>query len=295
MSRRGLVLFVALCIIWGLPYLLIKVAVREVDPGTLVFLRTAPVAVVMVPWVVATRGVAALRTKAGWVAAYALVEFGVPWLLMTKAEQHLSSSLTALLVASVPMVAAFLYRFTHIHEPLGATRLVGLLLGAGGVALLVGLSLGGSNTIGIVQMSGVILGYSIGPLIIATKLSELPGTGVVAASVALVALLYAPFGLTHLPSHVSAETVAAIAVLALVCTAAAFLVFFALIVEVGPARSTVVTYVNPAVAVLLGIVLLGEHVTPAMLLGFPLIIIGSWLATQRSTPADGEPVAAIDP
>ena len=108
MSRRGLVLFVALCIIWGLPYLLIKVAVREVDPGTLVFLRTAPVAVVMVPWVVATRGVAALRTKAGWVAAYALVEFGVPWLLMTKAEQHLSSSLTALLVASVPMVAAFL-------------------------------------------------------------------------------------------------------------------------------------------------------------------------------------------
>ena len=295
MSRRGLVLFVALCIIWGLPYLLIKVAVREVDPGTLVFLRTAPVAVVMVPWVVATRGVAALRTKAGWVAAYALVEFGVPWLLMTKAEQHLSSSLTALLVASVPMVAAFLYRFTHIHEPLGATRLVGLLLGAGGVALLVGLSLGGSNTIGIVQMSGVILGYSIGPLIIATKLSELPGTAVVAASVALVALLYAPFGLTHLPSHVSAETVAAIAVLALVCTAAAFLVFFALIVEVGPARSTVVTYVNPAVAVLLGIVLLGEHVTPAMLLGFPLIIIGSWLATQRSTPADGEPVAAIDP
>ena len=295
MSRRGLVLFVALCIIWGLPYLLIKVAVREVDPGTLVFLRTAPVAVVMVPWVVATRGVAALRTKAGWVAAYALVEFGVPWLLMTKAEQHLSSSLTALLVASVPMVAAFLYRFTHIHEPLGATRLVGLLLGAGGVALLVGLSLGGSNTIGIVQMSGVILGYSIGPLIIATKLSELPGTAVVAASVALVALLYAPFGLTHLPSHVSAETVAAIAVLALVCTAAAFLVFFALIVEVGPARSTVVTYVNPAVAVLLGIVLLGEHVTPAMLLGFPLIILGSWLATQRSTPADGEPVAAIDP
>ena len=295
MSRRGLVLFVALCIIWGLPYLLIKVAVREVDPGTLVFLRTAPVAVVMVPWVVATRGVAALRTKAGWVAAYALVEFGVPWLLMTKAEQHLSSSLTALLVASVPMVAAFLYRFTHIHEPLGATRLVGLLLGAGGVALLVGLSIGGSNTIGIVQMSGVILGYSIGPLIIATKLSELPGTAVVAASVALVALLYAPFGLTHLPSHVSAETVAAIAVLALVCTAAAFLVFFALIVEVGPARSTVVTYVNPAVAVLLGIVLLGEHVTPAMLLGFPLIILGSWLATQRSTPADGEPVAAIDP
>ena len=295
MSRRGLVLFVALCIIWGLPYLLIKVAVREVDPGTLVFLRTAPVAVVMVPWVVATRGMAALRTKAGWVAAYALVEFGVPWLLMTKAEQHLSSSLTALLVASVPMVAAFLYRFTHIHEPLGATRLVGLLLGAGGVALLVGLSIGGSNTIGIVQMSGVILGYSIGPLIIATKLSELPGTAVVAASVALVALLYAPFGLTHLPSHVSAETVAAIAVLALVCTAAAFLVFFALIVEVGPARSTVVTYVNPAVAVLLGIVLLGEHVTPAMLLGFPLIILGSWLATQRSTPADGEPVAAIDP
>lgn len=295
MSRRGWILFIALCLIWGLPYLLIKVAVRDIQPGTLVFLRTAPVAVVLVPWALVTKRVRPLRGVMGWVVLYALVEFGGPWLLMTNAERHLTSSLTALLVASVPMVAAVLYRFTHLHEPLGVTRLLGLLLGAGGVALLVGLSLGGSNTVGILEMSGVVLGYSLGPLLIATKLADMPGTGVVAVSVATVAVLYAPFGVTHLPHHVGAETVGAVIVLALVCTAAAFMIFFALIVEVGPTRSTVVTYVNPAVAVVLGIAFLGERLTPAMLLGFPCIIIGSILATRSSGPDDAEPAAVIDP
>lgn len=295
MSRKGWILFIALCLIWGLPYLLIKVALREIDPGTLVFLRTAPVAIILVPWVIVTRASVSLRGHLGWAAAYALVEFGMPWLLMTRAEQHLSSSLTALIVASVPMVAVLFSRFTHLHEPLGLSRLLGLLLGAAGVVLLVGLSFGGSNSLGLFEMSGVVVGYALGPLIIATKLADTSGTAVVAFSVSLVALFYMPFGLSHLPSHVSAEVLGAVIVLALVCTAMAFLVFFSLIVEVGPARSTVVTFVNPAVAVVLGVVFLGEHLTSGMLLSFPLIILGSVFATQRHAPNGAGSATAIEP
>ena len=291
MSKRGWNLFIALCIIWGLPYLLIKVAIRQVDPATLVFLRTAPVALLLIPWCAATDRLRPLRGTLWWIATYAAVEFGIPWLLMGRAEERLTSSMTALMVAAVPIVAAILFRITHPEERLGARRITGLAVGALGVGLVVGLSIGGSSTIGVLEMCVVVLGYALGPLIISTRLAGLPGPGVVAVSVAMVSVAYLPYGVSHLPKSPTVETVLAIAVLAFVCTAGGFLALIALTREVGPARATVVTYVNPAVAIGLGILILGDPLTLGMVLGLPTIIVGSILATSARTPRSSEPRA----
>jgi drug/metabolite transporter (DMT)-like permease len=289
MSRRGVLLFLALSTIWGLPYLMIRVAVREVEPGTLVFLRTAPAALLLVP--LAWRAGAFRPLKGRWlvVIVYTVVEFGVTWLLMSSAEQHLTSSVTGMLVATVPLLAAVIARFTHRDERFGPGRLAGLALGALGVGLLVGFDVEGSTWVWVAAMGVVVVGYAVGPVIISLRLQGVPGMGVVAASVAFVALAYAPYGVTHLPDRLSWSVVGAIAVLALFCTAAAFLIFFELIHEVGPSRTVVVTYLNTAVAVILGIVVLSEPLTKGILLGFPLIILGSILATRDPARASEGP------
>jgi drug/metabolite transporter (DMT)-like permease len=285
MTRRGWLLFLGLSVMWGMTYLLIKVALRDLDPATLVFLRCTLAALILLPWAALTGRLSSLRGHLWWIAAFALCECGIPWLLMCTAEQHISSSLTALLVAGVPMLGAIIFQVTHPHERLGRARWMGLLIGTLGVGLLVGLSVNGTTATALAMMVLVVLGYTIGPIIIATKLAHLQGGGVVAVSVALLALLYAPWGTTHLPDHLGAASAWAVVTLAVVCTAVSFLAFFALVVEVGAPRATVVTYVNPAVAVAAGTIFLSETLTPAMLLGFPLVIVGSVLATGRGAPS----------
>ena len=293
MSRRGWLLFCALCVIWGIPYLLIRVAVRELTPATLVFARTAPVALMLLPIAARRRELRALLERWRWVLAYTIAEISVPWLLLAHAEQRLPSSLTGLLIAATPLIGAVLYRLTGTAENLTRRRLAGLALGFAGVAVLVGFGTGGGHPRAALEVLVVALCYAIGPLVVSRRLSDLPGLGVVAASLAITAVIYAPFGLSELPASVSFETVAAVAALALLCTALAFVLFFALIVEVGPARATVVTYVNPLVAVLLGVVFLGESFTPGMAVGLPLILGGSVLATSRS-PGHGLDASARD-
>jgi drug/metabolite transporter (DMT)-like permease len=294
MSRRGAALFLTLSLIWGLPYLLIRVAVREVDPATLVFLRTAPAAIILIPLAVRSGALRGLRGKWHWLALYSVVEFGVPWLLMSNAEQHLTSSLTGMLVATVPLIAAVAARFTHPDEQFGASRVTGLLLGALGVALLVGFDVAGSNWVWILAMLVVAVGYTFGPIIISLRLQGTQGIAVVASSIALVALLYTPYGATHLPAHLSAT--AAWAIVGLVgITAVGFLVFFELIKEIGPSRTVVVTYLNTAVAVVLGVVALNEPLTTGLLVGFPLIIAGSVLATRRPAAAEVSEVSPTPP
>jgi len=296
MSKRGWLLFGAMCVIWGIPYLLIRVAVREIDPPTLVFARTAPAALLLVPLALRRRQLRPLLPKAGWIVVYSVVELAIPWLLLSRAEQHVPSSVAGLLIASVPLISALLYRVSGGAERLGGRRMAGLVIGFGGVASVVGIDLARTNWTAVAMIGVCAVGYSLGALIISRRLSTLPGLGVVAASVALTAVGYAPVALTHLPSHLSGEVIAAVAGLTFVCTALAFLVFFQLIVEVGPVRSTVVTYVNPAVAVVLGVTLLSEPLTLGMLVGFPLIVIGSVLATGRSSGAAPlTPPLAVEP
>jgi drug/metabolite transporter (DMT)-like permease len=300
LSRKGWLLFAALCIIWGIPYLLIRVAVREVSPPTLVFLRTVPAALLLLPLAIRRGQIGPLLRHWHWVLAYTVAELAVPWLLLSRAEQHLSSSLSGLLIAAVPLLSAVLYRFSSIHEPLGTRRLFGLFVGFAGVAALVGLDVGNVDMAAVAEMGVVVVGYTLGPFIISRRLADLPALGVISASLVITAAGYAPVALTHLPAHISWDVGASVAGLALVCTALAFVLFFELIREVGPARSTVITYVNPAVAIVLGVSVLGEPFTVGMAVGFPLVLAGMVLATSPSPkrladpPTPGQPLETAD-
>lgn len=290
MSRRGWLLFVAMCVIWGIPYLLIKVAIGELAPSTLVLARTALATLLLLPIALARGHVRPLLPRWLPLLAFALVEICAPWLLLGFAEQHISSSLTGLLVAAVPLVGAVLARFAGDQEPLGARRTVGLLAGFAGVAALVGFEVGATDVRAVLAVGVVAVCYALGPVILSRSLSDLPGLAVIAVSLGVAALLYVPAGIAQAPHHwPSAKVVAAVLVLAVVCTAVAFLVFFQLIAEVGPARSTVITYVNPAVAVLLGVLVLDESFTVATAVGFVLILGGSVLATSRARAAAPRP------
>ena len=285
-SRRGWALFIAMCLIWGIPYLLIKVAVSDISPVTLVFFRTVIGALILVPNALARGNLAPALPHWRWIALYTAVEVALPWFLVSDAELRLSSSLTALLIAATPFVGVVLGRLTGSDDRFDVRRLFGLVVGFVGVAVLVGLNvsvrdLGAAGEIGLVAIC-----YAIGPLIISRKLTDVPPIGVVAMSLVLPAIVYAPLGLTHLPAAMPPpQVLLALGLLGVVCTALAFLLFFALIAEVGPVRATVITYVNPAVALALGVALLGEPLTIGAGVGFALILAGLFLATRRAKRA----------
>jgi drug/metabolite transporter (DMT)-like permease len=275
-----------MAVIWGIPYLLIRVAVRQLDPGVLVLFRTGPAALLLLPIVIAQGQFAVLVRNFKWIAAFAIVEFGIPWYFMATAERHISSSLTSLLICCVPLLAVLVQRLRRSDEHISRQRYLGLGIGAVGVALLVGLDLRGGSLTWIAVMMIVVLGYCVGPIILATKLSHVPGVVVVAGATALVALCWLPWAIVHWPAHISGETVSCVAVLSVVCTATAFLVFFELVKEIGSSRSVVVTYFNTAIAVVLGVIGLNETLTAGIIFGFPLVLIGCIFATnQPKVPA----------
>ena len=269
--------------IWGIPYLFIKIAVGELTPASLVFLRTAIGAALLLPIAAARNDLGPLLPHWKWIAAYTLVEVAAPWFLLADAERRISSSLSGLLIALVPSIGALLGWATGSDDRLDARRIAGLAMGFAGVAALVGLDVGASDLGAVAEVVLVALGYALGALIIARKLSGLPVFGVIAASLALTMIAYAPVGITQLPSTLpSVPVIVAVLILGVVCTAIAFLVFFPLIAEVGPARATVITYVNPAVALALGVAFLHEPLTVGIVVGFLLIVLGSVLATRRT-------------
>jgi drug/metabolite transporter (DMT)-like permease len=294
-TRRGWWLFVGLSLIWGIPYLLIKVAVRELTPASLVFLRTAIGATLLLPVAIGRGNLRALLPRWRPLLLFTAVELAVPWFLLSDAERRVSSSLAGLVVASVPLLGALLARLSGGHEPLGGRRLTGLAVGLVGVVALLGLDVGGGDALAVVELALVVLGYALGPLVVSRALADLPTLDVVAASLGLCALVYAPVGIAQLPSTMPAPSViGALIGLGVLCTALAFLLFFRLIAEVGPVRATVITYVNPAVAVAAGVTLLGEPLTAGTLAGFVLILAGSWFATgssRREPPALRVPAA----
>jgi drug/metabolite transporter (DMT)-like permease len=295
-SRRGWWLFAAMGVIWGIPYLLIKVAVGGVAPPVLVLARVTIGAALLLPIAIRRRELAPLLPRWPWLVLFALVEIVAPWLLLSEAETRLSSSLSGLLIASVPILVAVFGRATGGQDRLTAVRWAGLLVGLCGVGLLVA----GGGTHGqagqVAEVLLVAVCYAIGPLIVARKLSDLPSLGVTAASLAFAAIVYAPIAAFSWPTALPAPKVlAALAALAVVCTAVAFLLFFALIAEAGPARAAVITYVNPAVAVALGVLVLGERLTVTMGAAFAAILCGSVLATRTSPAARGGSAPGVSP
>jgi drug/metabolite transporter (DMT)-like permease len=277
-----------MAVIWGIPYLLIKIAIGELTPASLVLLRTAIGAAILLPVAAARGWLAPLFPYWRWVLAYTIVEVSLPWFLLADGERRLSSSLTGLMIAAVPLVTAVLQLLTRGDERLDRRRVVGLLVGVIGVAVLVGLNVSFKELWAVGEVGLVVIGYSAGPIIIARRLPSLPAVGVVAASLVLTALFYVPVALPQLTRAMpSSQVLMAVLVLAVVCTALAFLVFFALIGEVGPVRATVITYFNPAVALLLGVVVRHEPFTVGAVVGFSLILAGSVLATRRTSALAG--------
>ena len=301
MTRRGWLLFAAMGVIWGVPYLLIKVADGGVSVPVLVCTRVALGSLLLLP--VAVRGgyLAALKGHARWLAAFTAAEIVGPFALLSSAEKHLPSSTSGLLIAAVPIFSALLAIATRGSDRLTWVRWAGLAIGLGGVAVLAGPGAGHGDAWPVTEVLLTALGYSIGPLIASRKLADLPPVAVNTVCLGTAALVYAPFAALTLPHKTpSVQVLLALAGLGAICTAAAFLVFFRLIAEVGPARATVITYINPAVAVALGVIVLGERLTPAIGVAFVLILGGSVLATRPGSAgravtaedADAQPVRA---
>jgi drug/metabolite transporter (DMT)-like permease len=294
MTRRGLLLFAALGIAWGIPYLFIKIAVAELEPGTVVLARAGLAAILLLPLALVRREVGPVMRRWKPMLAYTVVEIILPWYFLSSAEQRLPSSTAGLLLAAVPLAGIAVAFAMGRPAKLSGLNWLGIAAGMLGVAALVGFDVAGSDLIGVAEMAVVVVGYALGPAILSRWMSDLPGVGVVAVSLAWTAIAYVPFVLltggvpTAWPST---PVIVAIIVLAVVCSAFAFLAMVALVSEIGPVKATTITYVNPAVAIVAGALILGERVTIWTVIGFGLVLAGSYLVTRRRAPV----VAAAGP
>jgi drug/metabolite transporter (DMT)-like permease len=294
MTARGWLLFSLMGVVWGIPYLLIKVAVEaDLSPSTVVFTRCVLGAALLLPFAIRQGGLPrTIRTHWRPMLAFAVIEIIGPWWTLTDAERHLSSSTAGLLIAGVPIVGLALARFFGSAERLGARRLTGLTLGLAGVAVLTVPHLTGGDARSLAEVLLTVIGYATAPLIAARHLKDVPSLHLTAPCLALAALVYAPAAVITRPAALpSAQVLMSLAVLGVVCTALAFVAFLELIKEVGPTRATVFTYVNPAVAVAAGAVFLDEPLTAGILAAFALILAGSVLATATGPGRGGRPVA----
>jgi drug/metabolite transporter (DMT)-like permease len=302
MSRKGWALFAVMCVVWGIPYLFIKIAVGEVSVPVVVFARTAMGAVLLLPLALraAGRGGGQLRVlRAHWrpLVAFAALEMIVPWGLLSSAERRLPSSLAGLLIAAVPIISVVAARLTGGTERLSLRRWAGLVVGLAGVAVLAAPDLTGGNGWAVTEVLLVALGYATAPLIAARKLADVPALPMTTACLTLAALAWLPPAILTWPHQVpSGKALAALAALGAVCTAFAFIVFLGLIREVGTSRAMVFTYVNPAVAVAAGVAFLAEPFTVTMAVAFALILAGCLLATgsRRGAPPAGDQAAEAD-
>ena len=295
MTRRGWLLFWTLSVVWGIPYLFIKIAVEHVSPAVVVLVRVALAAAVLLPIAAARGGLGTTLRRWRWLVAFAVIEIAVPLGLLGWAELRISSGLTGLLVAAVPMIAALLGWLFATDDRPDLRRFAGLVVGVVGVAALVGIDVRGGDLLAVGAVLLVAFCYALGPILLSRRLADLPSLSVIALSFVVSTVVWVvPAWLTRPDplGDVPGRTWASLVVLGLVCSAFAFLVFFALVAEVGPARTTVITYVAPAVSVGLGVAVLGEPVTSGIVVGFPLVLLGSWLATRRSRTPAPEAVAA---
>lgn len=284
MTARGWFLFSLMGVVWGVPYLLIKVAVDEVSPSGVVFARCALGALLLLPFALRRPGMAnTVRTHWKPMLAFAVIEIVGPWYTLTDAERHLSSSTAGLLIAGVPIVGVLLSRFFGATESLGPRRVTGLALGLGGVGVLTLPHLTGGDALSLAEVLVTVVGYATAPLIADRHLKGVPTLHLITPCLALAALVYAPAAVASRPVALpSAGALTALAALGVVCTAVAFVAFLELIKEAGPIRASVITYVNPAIAVAAGAVFLDEPLSATVLAAFALILTGSVLATAAA-------------
>jgi drug/metabolite transporter (DMT)-like permease len=287
MSARAWALFAAVSVLWGIPYLFIKLAVEDLSPVMVAWGRIAVAFAILLPYALHRGALRGLRHAWKPLLVYSVVEIVLPWPLIGFGEQRVSSGLAAILIAAVPLVVALMALRVDPDERAEGTRLIGLVVGFAGVVVLLGLDVAGrpGELIGACAILLAAVGYAAGPMIIKHRFAQMDALGPVTASMGISALVLGPFAIVSAPASApSGQTIVSVLVLGVACSALAFLLFFALIGEVGPGRATVITYVNPVVAVTLGVILLGERPAPSAVAGLLLILAGSWLSTGGRLP-----------
>ncbi|MFJ2553524.1 DMT family transporter [Microbacterium sp. NPDC087591] len=280
-SRRGWLLFGAMALLWGVPYLFISIAVESISPAAIVAGRTLIAAVLLLPFAIRSGALRAAWKHWPWVLAFGAVEMAGPFLLLGHAEMTLPSGMTGLLVATVPLFAALIALGGGDRGVLRPSRAIGLIVGFVGVAIVVagpGLFGGEVSLLAAAEVLLVAILYATAPFIVARKLGDVPSLGTITLSLLMIGVFYLPIGALTQHEVPTLPSIFALLALAVICTAVAFLAFFALIREVGPVRAPLFTYVNPVVAILLGALVLAEPLTPGLVVGFPLIIVGCWFA-----------------
>jgi drug/metabolite transporter (DMT)-like permease len=284
--------FAALCVIWGLPYFFIKIALTEMPPLGVAWGRIALGAVALLPVAWKRGSLKGLLSHKRIVLAFAFAELIVPFILISLGERWVSSSLAGILIATVPMMVILLSPLFGVHERLSGRRLAGLIIGLVGVVTLLGLDAVGGvlGWVGVGCIVVATLGYATGALLVQRHMSGLDELGAIAASLGVATLIMMPAALWSMPAKLpSLLVLTSLVVLGVVCSAVALSLFFFLIARIGAARAAVITYVNPAVAALLGVMVLHESFGPGAVLGLALILLGSWLATHSGKP-EGTPV-----
>lgn len=284
MTRKSWSLFVAVGILWGIPYLLIRVAVRDFSPAMVVFSRVLIGALILVPLSMRQRSFGAALRNYKYIFVYAAVEIMGPWFLITKAEMKISSGLAGLLVATVPIWATIYASMTGDKTVWHRKRLMGLVIGFVGLVAVVGIeSLSGKNSLwAIFSILVAAVGYALAPNMIMKKLPNVSGLAINALAMTMAAVVYAPFAILQWPTgHVSRDSLLSVVALGIFPTAMAFVVFFAVLKEIGPARASLVTYLNTAFAVLLGVLILSEPLTLGIIIGLPLVLAGSYFASRK--------------
>ncbi len=288
MTRKGWLLFAIMSIFWGIPYFFIKIAITELDPIVVVFARVGIASLALLPVAIQSGILRKFRKKWPIISAFAFVQIIAPFLLITYGETHIASSLTSLLIAADPLLVALFALRLDASERVGGLRLVGLLVGMVGVIVLLGLDVGGDTQrlLGAIFVLVATMCYALSVLILKRPtIASLPRLGVVTIACCTSTIVLLPLAVTHLPTRLPSFSVfASLVVLGLVCTALAYLAYFALIIEVGASRATVITYLNPVVSVFLGVIVLSEPLNAPIIIGFSLIIVGSWLSTGGRLP-----------
>jgi drug/metabolite transporter (DMT)-like permease len=284
MSRRAWTAFIAAAILFGVPYLFIKIAVTELAPAFITWVRLVVVALMLLP-ICAYRGsLSGALAQWRWVFVLGVFYLALAMTLLAFSEQFISSSLTAIIVAGTPIVAAVV---NLRHDRPSSARVGGLAMGFVGVAALVGLDIGSnpSQLLGIACLLVVIGCFAVGPVLISRKLNEVAPIATSGLAAAFAAVVLTPMVVFNLPSRIpSVSVLLSLAVLAVLCTALGLITMFVLIQEAGPSRATTYLFVNPLVAVLAGVLVLHERIGAASMLGMILILGGSWLATVDRLP-----------
>lgn len=289
MTRRGWLLIGALGLIWGTPYLFIRIAVEEISPSMVVFSRLLMGSIILLPLAFKQGQGGVFKTHLKGIITFALIEMAIPFGVLGIAEKRISSSLAALMIASVPILNAIITHRLGLDLHWNLRRISGLIIGLAGVSLLVGFEIRADNWWSVAIVGFAIIGYALGPVIITQMLSDVPSIGIMAWSQFIGMLVYAPIvaiefmnGTWKYVDQISTDTIVSVFGLGLLCTVLAFILLFKAVDEVGPSRTTIITYINPAVAVILGVAILGEKLTAGMIIAFPTILVGSILAASKS-------------